>query len=634
MKLLHTITLILLAASTLSHAEIWDNHTIPSNGIGHNSIKSEIDDLTTNIMRNNNIPGLTLAITVDDKLVYTSGHGFANWNNKTPMQSYHRAAIGSTSKILVTSSLLHLLEGQSQHDIDSYVYGSDGILPELKFKKAYKQGLKNTYPIIAMAVTQRNRVVSWYANHTYTVGKFDDLDAYHGPRSFSIQPGRSIRDIVDIAFGGKSKKFYTYYKDNTYSIGTAKDLDSVSYNRKLQEVKFAQSTQHIRGIVSNPTKNEFYAYYEDGTFSGGSKPHNLTKFWKNAPFNAPSRKARYKIRAMGLSKSNELFTWYNDDKYSKGNIFTLLVGDSRESYQRPDVKGYVADWMEEYESIQIKHLLSHTAGFARSGKPAKARAQFPNAVAHIEDDKAIPYEYTHRNMLTNTPLIFRTGSDYSYSNHGMGLSGYLIERLSGDDWYDYMRRHLLLPAKLSNIVPIGRYHNSGIDSRHHKFIDGEIKVQDIPYRTTSSSAAGSLQSSAQDLALFLVKTSIGSTYPPLLSNDTIRTMRTRPFKYTAPTQALGWKKTCTAIGTNQCSAYRLTHNGKSGYGTSYMTKYRGQVVNVGSQSGTVNHVNVVVVANSGDVKIDKLRKIMNLAALAVSDKDFPTDYDLFIPNNT
>jgi len=53
------------------------------------------------------------------------------------------------------------------------------------------------------------------------------------------------------------------------------------------------------------------------------------------------------------------------------------------------------------------------------------------------------------NLYGNRPLRFEPGSRYEYSNYGFILLGAIIQKVSGEDYYAYIRDHIYLPSHMT-----------------------------------------------------------------------------------------------------------------------------------------------------------------------------------------
>lgn len=76
--------------------------------------------LATELMEQNGLPGLSVAVGVRGRVVYSAGFGFADLENRVPVTPLTRFRIGSVSKS-VTSAALGLLMEQKRLDIDAPV---------------------------------------------------------------------------------------------------------------------------------------------------------------------------------------------------------------------------------------------------------------------------------------------------------------------------------------------------------------------------------------------------------------------------------------------------------------------------------------------------------------------------------
>ena len=92
------------------------------------------------------------------------------------------------------------------------------------------------------------------------------------------------------------------------------------------------------------------------------------------------------------------------------------------------------------DSITIRMLLSHTAGFQNSTWPYDQGRPWEPFEPKTWDQLVamMPYEQ----------LLFKPGSRYGYSNPGFIYLGRVIEMLSGDPWEDYINKNIFAPLAL------------------------------------------------------------------------------------------------------------------------------------------------------------------------------------------
>ena len=92
------------------------------------------------------------------------------------------------------------------------------------------------------------------------------------------------------------------------------------------------------------------------------------------------------------------------------------------------------------KKIQIKHLLSHTAGlgsYFNDEFERSSRARFRTV-----DDMM--------QLAAGDSLAFEPGTRWSYSNTGMLVLGKVIEVASGQDYFSYIKDHVYRPAGMTN----------------------------------------------------------------------------------------------------------------------------------------------------------------------------------------
>ena len=138
--------------------------TVPLNtGICHGSIQDDLNWDVATVMKENTIPGLTVAVSKNGRMICHKGFGYANWDTKRPMQPYSVSEIGSTSKVPLASAMMKLVE-EKRNDINlqTLIYGNQGILKDADFEDAMRQGTRRHRPIIGMGIGQNNRVFTWF----------------------------------------------------------------------------------------------------------------------------------------------------------------------------------------------------------------------------------------------------------------------------------------------------------------------------------------------------------------------------------------------------------------------------------------------------------------------------------------
>jgi CubicO group peptidase (beta-lactamase class C family) len=184
------------------------------------------------------------------------------------------------------------------------------------------------------------------------------------------------------------------------------------------------------------------------------------------------------------------------------------------------------------QSITLRHLMTHTAGFgARTFQNVPAGAHARSLAEYIRG--------------TPVPVRMRPpGQVAAYSNYGAMLAGYIVERVSGEPFVDYVDRHIL--------SPLGMTHSS-----FRRPIPPELARDLAPSYSLASGEpeeeaneepagdpSGHLLTTASDLSHFLLahleNGSDGGHQ--ILRPETVRTMHTPTFWLLPglPGTALGW----------------------------------------------------------------------------------------------
>jgi CubicO group peptidase (beta-lactamase class C family) len=131
---------------------------------------------------------------------------------------------------------------------------------------------------------------------------------------------------------------------------------------------------------------------------------------------------------------------------SMGKMFTAvailqLAQQGRLSLDDPLIK-VVPDYpnTEVASKITIHQLLTHTSGLGDF---------FGKAFQDTPKDTFTTIE-SHLPLFAAKPLLFAPGAKWSYSNAGFIVLGLVIEKVSGESYYDYVREHVFKPAGMIN----------------------------------------------------------------------------------------------------------------------------------------------------------------------------------------
>jgi len=153
-----------------------------------------------------------------------------------------------------------------------------------------------------------------------------------------------------------------------------------------------------------------------------------------------------------------------------------------------DIKKFIPDYPTHGYTITVEHLLTHTSGI----KSYTGMKEFGTIMR--KDMK--PMEII--DMFKNQPMEFAPGTKWNYNNSGYILLGYIIEKVSGKTYEEYVEENLFAPAGMSN----SDYGNDLkiIKNRVKGYQGGKSGIENADYLSmTLPYAAGSLISTVEDL---------------------------------------------------------------------------------------------------------------------------------------
>jgi CubicO group peptidase (beta-lactamase class C family) len=179
-------------------------------------------------------------------------------------------------------------------------------------------------------------------------------------------------------------------------------------------------------------------------------------------------------------------------KYRLGSItkqFTamailMLQAQNKLRVQDP-VCRYIPECPATWQDITIHHLLTHTSGIPDF-------TDFPD----YETTKATPSSPLQTiARFKDRPLDFKPGEEWSYSNSGYIVLGYIIEQASGQSYETFLQKNIFEPLQMKNT---GYDHNDGsLATGYTGFYDRWEKADNIDM--TIPYAAGGLYSTIEDL---------------------------------------------------------------------------------------------------------------------------------------
>ncbi len=173
--------------------------------------------------------------------------------------------------------------------------------------------------------------------------------------------------------------------------------------------------------------------------------------------------------------------------------------------------------------ITVRHLMTHTAGFEEVLR---------NLIAKDPDHLMSLGDYLKDSI---PGRMFPPGEVPGYSNYGTALAGYIVERISGEPFADYIDNHIFQPLGMTHStfeMPLPEKFKDDMSSGYENRADGKAGY----YELIPASPAGALAASGADMGRFMIAHL--NDGGPLLKPETARMMHETIDQHTPPLGAM------------------------------------------------------------------------------------------------
>jgi CubicO group peptidase (beta-lactamase class C family) len=209
----------------------------------------------------------------------------------------------------------------------------------------------------------------------------------------------------------------------------------------------AASAQQTRAAVASPTgtmttaalSKELEAYIDqlvaEDKFSG------TVLLAKDG---VPIFKKAYGMASKGYNVLNRLDTKFNLGSMNK--MFTSVAIAQLAEQGKLSYTDTLAKLLPDYPNkeiaskITVHQLLTHTSGLG---------SYFNDKFMETSKDRFRTVQ-DYFPLIVNEPLKFEPGTRWEYSNSGFIILGAIIEKVSGQNYFDYVREHIYKPAGMLN----------------------------------------------------------------------------------------------------------------------------------------------------------------------------------------
>jgi CubicO group peptidase (beta-lactamase class C family) len=185
-----------------------------------------------------------------------------------------------------------------------------------------------------------------------------------------------------------------------------------------------------------------------------------------------------------LGSMNKMFTAVAIAQLAeKGKLsFEDRVGKYLPDYPNRDVR----------EKVTLHHLLTHTSGLGSYWN--KKFDERRTSIKSVADYLA---------LFADEPLLFEPGAKFEYSNSGFIVLGAIIEKVSGQNYYDYVREHIYKPAGMANTDAYEMTEKTPNLALGYEGLGGEAgRKENTESRPNRGGPAGGGYSTAEDLLKF------------------------------------------------------------------------------------------------------------------------------------
>ena len=225
---------------------------------------------------------------------------------------------------------------------------------------------------------------------------------------------------------------------------------------------------------------------------------------------------RHLFRVASISK---LFTWTAVMQQVEQGKIDLDADINRYlDFKIPPYRG---------KPLTMRNLMTHTAGFELVMRDLfSAKPNGTNLGATLK--------------LWVPSRIYAPGTTPTYSNYGPALAGYIVERVSGEPFDNYIDRHILRPLEMTRTTSRQPVPTPLAKDLSKAYLLGSGSA--FPFEYVSYRPAGGLSSTAPDIARFMIAHLNDGTLGTnrILRPETARMMHTTPYPMLPPLHSMGF----------------------------------------------------------------------------------------------
>ncbi len=182
-----------------------------------------------------------------------------------------------------------------------------------------------------------------------------------------------------------------------------------------------------------------------------------------------------------------------------------------------DVNQYIDFTIPPFDGkpVTMRNLMTHTAGFEETVRDLLVDRQ----------DQVLPIDVYLKRRLPSR--IFAPGEVIAYSNYGATLAGYIVQRVSGEKFEDYVAKHIFAPLKMTHSTFVQPLPANLAPLMATGYLDAS-EGKTTPFEFVDTVPAGASSSTGIEMAHLMLAYLNGGTYDgyQLLKPATIKEMWT------------------------------------------------------------------------------------------------------------
>jgi len=176
------------------------------------------------------------------------------------------------------------------------------------------------------------------------------------------------------------------------------------------------------------------------------------------------------------------------------------------------------------QPITLRHIMTHTPGFEEDGRDL------------ISDDSTVKIDLG-KLLASHIPGRVRPpGTFSSYSNYATALAGYVVQRVSGVPWDDYIGQHVLAPLGMTHTSTRQPLPAALHGDMSQGYVWGGGSYIPKKFEIVGPAPAGSLSSPGEDMAHFMIAHLQNGEYNGnrILKEETAKLMHDSPLTLLPP----------------------------------------------------------------------------------------------------